>query len=384
MRVLHVIATGARRGGETFASDLMRALMELDLVQQVVILHGGQQHSLDLPFPAVVLDPEGPVDPPRRFDLRLLRSLRKLISETRPDVVQAHGGEALKYAVTTSLRPPPILYRRIGAVIPQLRRGPRRMAFSAQMRRAGRVVAVSEAVRRETIEVFGIPDSKIVTIPNAVDSARLQRSREEAVVRGELGVPGDALILTFLGAFTWEKDPLANLEIASHVLGAVPKAMFLMVGDGPLREDVEAIRRVQPLADRILLLGSRSDVGDLLAITDVLLSASKTEGMPANVIEAGMAGIAVAAYALSGIPEIIVDGKTGILAVPDDRAKLATGIITLLNNHKERLEMGRLARARCHDLFDIKVVAPQYLSVYREIATPCRVGTCSDGETKEI
>ena len=368
MHVLHVIATGARRGGETFASDLIRALARSDLAQQVAILHGPSEHSLDLPVPAMTLDPARAANPPRRFDLRLLRSLRKLISETQPDVVQAHGGEALKYAVATFLKPPPILYRRIGAVVPELRRGFRRWAFSAQMGRAVRVIAVSETVRRETIELFRIPPSKIVTIPNAIDPFRLKGSGDATAMRRSLGVRDDVSVLTFLGAFTWEKDPLANLEIALDVLRAVPNTIFLMVGDGPLRDEVEAACYRHRLADRILVLGSRADIGDLLAMTDVLISASKTEGMPANVIEAGMVSVPVAAYALSGIPEVVIDGKTGVLSAPGDRATLTSRIIDLLGDDKRRLELGSSARARCYELFDINAVAPQYLSVYREIA----------------
>jgi glycosyltransferase involved in cell wall biosynthesis len=90
--------------------------------------------------------------------------------------------------------------------------------------------------------------------------------------------------------------------------------------------------------------------------------------MPACVIEAGMVGLPVAAYALSGVPEVVVDGETGRLASPGDVRALAAALRELLHDDEQRRRMGEAASDRCRERFDIEVVAPRYLDVYEQVA----------------
>jgi glycosyltransferase involved in cell wall biosynthesis len=115
------------------------------------------------------------------------------------------------------------------------------------------------------------------------------------------------------------------------------------------------------------MLGTRSDVPDILGAADVLLLASKSEGMPAVAIEAGIAATPVAAYALSGVPEVVVDGATGTLACPGDSHELAASVIRLLDDKDLRDRMSSAARDRCTTQFDIKHVAVRYFDLYRRL-----------------
>ena len=122
-----------------------------------------------------------------------------------------------------------------------------------------------------------------------------------------------------VGALTWEKDPFNHLDVGSRVLAAVPDAIHIFVGDGPMGEAMR--RRVAQNGSqaRTMFLGSRADMGDVLAAADVVLFASRSdgmEGMPAVVIEGGMGGLPVAAFAVAGVSEVVVDGQTGLLAPP--------------------------------------------------------------------
>jgi glycosyltransferase involved in cell wall biosynthesis len=364
MRVLHVIASGARRGAEVFASDLIRALDSSGVEQYVAVLHGPEPVALDLAAPSTVLLPDTS-DQQGRFDLRLRRALRAVAGDFRPDVTQAHGGEALKYLAT--MRAGPIVYRRIGSGIGRsVLAGPRRWAFTAQLRRAKRVIAVADSVRAETIEVFGIPAWKVVTIGNAVDPRRLVPTAERSSFRRSIGVTADALVVTFLGAFTWEKDPAAALRVAARAMQQMPSAFFVMAGDGPLRREVETAA-LSVDAERVKVLGSRGDVADILAASDVLLSSSRTEGMPANIIEAGLLGLPVVSYSIAGIPEIVVDGTTGRLAAAGDEQALAARLIEVLSDEDGRRAMGNAAREHCTGSFAIEPVAARYLAAYEEV-----------------
>lgn len=370
MRVLHVIATGQRRGAEIFASDLVRALDDMGVAQRVAVIRGSGSVAVQFDAPVSVLPSNGLALPGLRVRLRTLRAIARLIRTWVPDVVQAHGGEALKYAVVASVgTSTSIVYRRIGTAPTWLLNGPRRVAYGRLMGRAARVVAVAEAVRREAMESFRIPEARIVTIPNGVDLERLEPTRTRDDVRTDLGISRDAPVILSLGALTWEKDPLAQLEITRQVLAERHDIVHVVVGDGPMRETVR--HAVRDLDGSVLMLGARDDVPDLLAASDVLLFASRSdgmEGMPASLIEAGVAGVPVAAYAVAGVEEIVTDGTTGLLARPGDQGGLARRIVDLLADGERRSTIGEAARERCRARFDIRVVAPRYLSVYEEVS----------------
>jgi glycosyltransferase involved in cell wall biosynthesis len=173
-----------------------------------------------------------------------------------------------------------------------------------------------------------------------------------------------------LGALTWEKDPIAHVEIGARVLHRLPEAVHVMVGDGPMRREVESVVRGRAPDGRILVLGAQTNVADFLAASDVLLFASRADGMEsmnASVIEAGMLGIPAAAYAVGGVPEIVVDGVTGRLAPAGHTENLAAIVLELLLSPEASRVMGEAARKRYLSLYDIRSVAPRYLDLYQEL-----------------
>jgi glycosyltransferase involved in cell wall biosynthesis len=371
MRVLHVVATGQRRGGEVFAADLVRALDEAGVAQRVAVLRAPDDLAVRYGAPTTVLGVDARALPGVRIGIPGIRGLRRTIRDWDPDIVQAHGGEALKYAVVGATRARcKIVYRRIGSTPTWLTHGPRRIAYRLLMRRTARVVTVAEAVREETLRIFRLPARQVATIPNGVDARRLAATRERPAVRQALGIPAEAEVLLSLGALTWEKDPLLHVEVATEVLAERLRAWHLVVGDGPMRGEVQAAVERGGMGGRVRLVGARGDVGDLLAASDVLLFASRPEGMegmPATVIEAGMLGVPVAGYAVAGVSEVVVSGVTGLLARPGDGRCLRSHVLALLADVERRREMGAAARERCLARFDIGAVAPRYLDLYRTV-----------------
>jgi glycosyltransferase involved in cell wall biosynthesis len=176
-----------------------------------------------------------------------------------------------------------------------------------------------------------------------------------------------------LGALTWEKDPLGHLEVTAPLLRRQPHVVHLFAGDGPLRAELEAAAANDGLGARVLVLGSRDDVGDLLAASDLLLFASRTEGMPASLIEAGMAGLPVAGTALPGVPEVVEHGTTGLLVPPGDRDNLRGAVARLLADRSLRAAMGDAARDRCLARHGIDPIAAAYRRVFEEVAAACPV-----------
>jgi L-malate glycosyltransferase len=368
VRLLHVVATGQRRGAEIFAADLVRALHGNGIEQRVAVLRGADR-VVDFASPVSVLRNGGRRLPGVRVDLGTLAALRDLIEQWRPDVVQVHGGEPLKHAVLAARSSgSPVIYRRIGSAPPRITRGPGRFGHGQLMRRASRIVAVAEALRREAIDTFGVSPGRVLTIPNAVDATRLGRVRPSLEVRASLDLPTDAKVLISIGALTWEKDPLAHLEVSSLVRQQHPDLVHVFVGEGPLRPELEQTITKRSLGGRVQLLGTRKDVPDLLSAADVILLASRVEGLPGCLIEAGLVRRPAAAFAVAGVPELVEDGRTGALAPPGDIHRLAGAASQLLSDPNLRMSMGEAAEERCRTRFDIRVIAPVYLDLYREVA----------------
>ena len=308
-----------------------------------------------------------------RFDPSRALSLRRLVRGTDPDIVQAHGGEALKYAVAANVGlSSRIVYRRIGSAPAWLLHGPRRSLYAFLMRRAARVVAVADAVRDETIRLFGLPSGHVVTIPNAVSPMRVESCRDRDEIRQMLGIPFQGKVILSIGAITWEKDPLSHVAVATRIMRRLPEAYHVMVGDGPMRAEVERAVRQEGFASRVKLLGNRRDMGDLLKAADLLLFASRShgmEGMPAVVIEAGMAGVPVVGYRVAGVSEVVSDGETGILVGVGDRDALSESALRLLNDVDEGRLLGAAARIRCRERFSINTVSSEYLELYQDVAS---------------
>lgn len=365
MRVLHVVDGDQRRGAEIFAGDLVRALEADVSAQHVAVLRPMASRPVEFLAPVTRLD-GGLFGAGAR-----VRRLARLLATWRPDVIQVHGGDALRPLVAAR-RPGgiPLVLRHIGMAAPKATFGVRRHAYRLLFRRADRHIAVSDAVRRQVIRIFAVPPQRVLTIPNAVDPERLRPHRDRVGVRAALGIPADALVLLSVGALVPEKDPAALVRIGAHLLRRDPRAFHLIVGDGPVRAEVQRVAAAQGLDGRLLILGARSDVADLLAAGDVLLLASSQdgmEGMPGIAIEAGLAGIPVAGYAVAGLPEVIVDGVTGMLTRPGEELALAETTAALMFDADMRKRLGAAARERCRARFDIRSASNAYLGLYRSV-----------------
>jgi glycosyltransferase involved in cell wall biosynthesis len=135
------------------------------------------------------------------------------------------------------------------------------------------------------------------------------------------------------------------------------------VGEGPLRPETEAEAARLDLHDRLRILGPRSDVGDLLAASELLLLPSRTEGLPAVAVEAGLAGRPVVASRVGGVPEVVKHGATGLLVEPGDVAGFVAAVTGLLGDPGRRRALGEAAAARCRERFSIERLAPRWVEV---------------------
>jgi glycosyltransferase involved in cell wall biosynthesis len=186
-------------------------------------------------------------------------------------------------------------------------------------------------------------------------------------VRRELGLPLDAPVLGNVGRFSPQKNPLDWVRVAARVARKLPDCRFLLVGDGPLRNDVEALIEEHGLTDRFVLTGLRRDVPRMLAAMDLFLLTSLWEGLPRVIPQAMSMCVPVVANRADGTVEAIAHGETGFLAEPGDLDALAQHCLTLLCDPAQRHAMGERGRTFATHEFDVQEMVARIDRLYQTL-----------------
>jgi glycosyltransferase involved in cell wall biosynthesis len=246
-------------------------------------------------------------------------------------------------------------------------RARRRIAYRLIGRFAGRLVTVSEANKRFLAERVGIPPRRVQVIPNGVPLDDKASAAARSALRESLGLNQDHAIIGTLGSLYPVKGHSYLIDAAPAILGRFPQAVLLIVGQGGLREELEADAARLGIAARVRFLGHREDVHDLLSIYDIFVLPSLSEGMPLALLEAMAAGLPAVASQVGGVTEVLEDRKTGFLVPPGDSRALADAIMTLLGNPPLANELAAAARQMAATRFSLAGMLRAYEGVYSEL-----------------
>jgi glycosyltransferase involved in cell wall biosynthesis len=279
---------------------------------------------------------------------RHLRAVRRHIRSVRPDIVHTHLGTAdlVGCLAARSLGVPAV--STIHEVVPR-RAGTERAKDSVYTlcRRvcAARVITVSDSARRAYLEQSWRMGERVVRIYNGIDVAPVPGSG--AGVRRELGIDTDALLVGMISALRPEKGHDIAIAALARLRDRFPRLRLLIAGQGPYAAELE--RLAAPLGDGVMLVGRRADVTHVFDALDVCLHPSRMDAFPTTLIEALATSAPVLASAVGGIPEIIDDGRTGVLLpAPPTADAVAEALAALLADPSRRhalAEAGRSAYA---------------------------------------
>jgi glycosyltransferase involved in cell wall biosynthesis len=227
------------------------------------------------------------------------------------------------------------------------------------LQRAGAVVVVlsSRMERYLAAHDFILPDIRL--IPNGVDVARFSPGPSSA--RGVQAV-------VCVAQLRYEKgvDVLLQAWLLVHVRS--PEARLLIVGNGPLRAQLERLAQALGVAESLHFVGEQSDVPAQLRCAKVAVLPSRTEGMPNALLEAMSCGLPCVATRVSGSEDIIQSGVNGLLVAPGDYCGIAQAILNLLCNHEVAAQYGCAARATVEHEYALDHIFDRYLEIYRELA----------------
>lgn len=222
------------------------------------------------------------------------------------------------------------------------------------------VTAVSESLRRDTLEQLGIKNS-IDVIPNFVDPARYERARSFPGARR--WASGEEKLLVHISNFRPVKRVLDVVEIFSRIRKRIP-ARLLMVGDGPDRGKVEQRCRDCGICNDITFIGSLPLVEEVLVGADLFLLPSESESFGLAALEAMSCEVPVIASQAGGLPEVVMDGETGFLRPVGDVEGMAEATLSLLEDEPRRRAFGEAARQRAVTVFGQDAVVDRYRAVY--------------------
>jgi glycosyltransferase involved in cell wall biosynthesis len=287
-----------------------------------------------------------------RAPLRLARLLRR----ERVQLVHAHGQDAsIVAAAACAFSGASLVVTRHVLDEPSVgwRQRLRARAACAAMRRADAVVAVSRAVAGRVADLARIQPGAIEVIPNGVDLERFDRPGREcrAAVLEPLAIDTATPIVLVPAALREEKGHEVLLEALPELLRAVPSVQVLIVGGGEREQELRA--RARPLGETVRFLGPRDDMPDLMAACDVVVLPSRAEALPTALMEAAAAGRPVVATRVGGVPEVVEDGRTGLLVPAGDPHALARALASVLADPVRAAALGDAARARARQRFGI-------------------------------
>ena len=311
-----------------------------------------------------------PLAPRGDLDLYAAWKLSRLARDLAPDVIHAHDAHAVAIAALARslpgprVIPPVIASRRVDFHI-------RSNAFSGwKYRQVDRFICASGAIR-DMLAADGVPPARVSMVHEGIDTDRIARARPLNLHR-EFGLPPGCPLAGNVAALVPHKGQRHLVDAAAQLAREVPDARVLIVGGGELERALARQVRLLRLEGRVILTGFRSDVPSVLKALDLFVMSSVTEGLGTSVLDAMAAGLAVVGTRAGGIPESVVDGRTGLLVPPGDATALARAIADLLQDGERRRAFGAAGRQRVHGVFSAERMVDATASIYAAVAGPHR------------
>ncbi len=297
-------------------------------------------------------------------DLTAFRRLLRFVRDERIDLIHAHLTYSSIWAALVSRRTgvPSIASLHVAPPAAGLTGARDRLMRLAVNHYASAIVVVSAALRDEYLAQGGIARERLVVVHNGIEVERFagDPARARARLERELSIPAGVPIAATVSVLR----PGKGIEVLLEAIKAIDGAIFVIFGDGPMREEWQALAARSGVADRVRWAGFRKDVAELLAGCDLLVHPTLADAFPTVLMEAMAAGVPIVASNVGGIPEIVVPGVTGTLIPPGGAKILAGTLAALLADRAALAPMSREARAVAKERFSIEAWMARLDAVY--------------------
>jgi len=281
-----------------------------------------------------------------KYDLRVAKRLANLFTSERIDAVVTVGaGDKMFWGrIAARLARVPVVCCALHST-----GWPDAVTFANRLRPLTRwtdaFIAVAGTHARHLVEVEHFPAMKVHVIPNGIDVSAFAGPFDTTAVRHSLGIAPAAPVVGIVAALRPEKQHELFLRAAARVRHHHPDAAFLIVGDGPRRQELWNLTNALQLQDAVHFLGNRQDVPEVLSALDVFVLTSRMEANPVSILEAMAAGKPVIAPRVGSIPDTVSDGETGFLTQMGNENDLVTRILQVLGDRELARRLGQGGRA---------------------------------------
>lgn len=360
MNILHLISSGGMYGAEAVILTLSHELQRFEHQSSLAVFANANQKIHERASAEGFLS--GLIPCKGQLSSEAVRAIRNQVQQQKIDVLHAHGYKADLYAwaalrnsdlplVSTchtwydndlAVRMYGVLDRRV-------------------LRNYTRVVAVSTEVQQRLL-ASGVQAARIQRIHNGID---LRPFTKAANNRGTRLAARD-LRVGLVGRLSQEKGIDVFIKAAGIVTKTLPEVRFIVIGEGPDRSFLEAQIRRLGLEDRVTLAGHQEFMSEVYAKLDVMVSASRQEGMPMALLEGMASGLPLVGTSVGEVATLILPGETGLLVASNDAEALAAAMQQVLEDAGKRLVFGQNARRRIEQEFSARHMADEYSKIYTE------------------
>lgn len=354
-KIAYILPSLDAGGAERFILDLIKNL-DRQLFTPTLILfgHGGffLEEARSLGIDLICLRKRF------KFDPWNFSALHRAVKKLRPDIVHTQlGGDIYGRLVAHCLKVPVIISTEQNVQTGESEINRYFKAWTAKF--ATKVVAISRAVKQDSLKRYRIPEDKMELIYNGLEVDKFLVTKRRAL--------GEKIILGSVGRLTPQKNYGLLLEALAELSDY--NWEFRLAGEGGLRPTLEQQAKDLGLSERVKFLGLQRDVKGFLSDLDLFILPSLWEGLGIVLLEAGLAGLPVLASKVDGITEIIKDGQTGVLFEPGSKADLALSLKRLLIsiNQPETKVLGEKLQQDIQKRFDIKTITRQYQDLYLKL-----------------
>lgn len=361
MKVLHVSTPLSWRGGEQQAAYLAIALGK-ERVEETVLCPqhselAGRMEAAGIP--CVTFPSRG------WLNVALAAKISKVCREESITLIHTHDSHAHTAAVISTAffgNPAPIVVsRRVD--FPVSNHFLSRWKYNHPTVR--KIICVSEFIK--TITAPAIQNKSVLTvIHSGIDLTRYDFLPEANILRTEFGWGPEVKIVGNLSALADHKDYPTFLKVAATLLQQDPSFHFIIAGTGPEESTIRQMIKELALENHVHLLGFRKDVPEIMKALDVFLITSQTEGLGTIVLEAFAAGTPVVATRAGGIPELVVEGISGLSAEPGDVAALREAVFRIFKEEALRARLVQAAQLKAKE-FSFTETALRTKKIYSEL-----------------
>lgn len=229
------------------------------------------------------------------------------------------------------------------------------------------IIAISQGVKRALVK-SGLDSSMIKVVPSGIDYTPFEEAASSDYLRQELSFSPDDFLVGIVAHLADHKGHKYLIDASRILRDKAPRIKIIIVGDGPLQLELNRQAKETQVEDMVFFLGFREDIPQILASLDLFVLSSKLEGMGTSIMDAMACRLPVVATEVGGIPEVVVNEKTGLLVPPKKPAALADAILRIYENRTLAEQLGNKGYEVVHSKFSAAAMATKIIKIYEQLA----------------